>query len=362
MPAPAFFGHERIASSLWRMVAERRLPQTLLFAGPKGVGKSTLARHLAAGINCAAGPGRPCGDCSPCERILAADLSREEHRSMLADRRKLAASKREKDPLVIATHPDFLLFPPDGPSRVFSIHQARFLRSQARSRPMEGRRRVFVIRRTERANEHAANALLKTLEEPASNLTIVLTSERPYQLLPTIRSRSIPFFFAALAPSEMEAFLRTREEVPAGSRQQVSAWSRGSPGVAITIDMEEFRRRRGAMLQLVRVALSEGGFARLSGELEAIARRQAEGIDRLAWMASTLLRDLLRLHLDMREDLTHLDIESDLQALAPRASFAWVERALERLSELERLEQTNIQKQIAFEAYALSLQDRRARE
>lgn len=343
------------------MVAERRLPQTLLFAGPKGVGKATLARHLAAGINCSAGPGRPCGDCSACERILAADLSRDEYLSMLADRRKLPASKREKDPLAIATHPDFLLFPPDGPSRIFSIHQARFLRSQAQNMPLEGRRRVFVIKRADRANEHAANALLKTLEEPASNLTIILTSENPYQLLPTIRSRAIPFYFAGLAPNEMGAFLQTREDVPAASRQQVSAWSRGSPGVAIAIDVEEFRRRRDAMLALVRVVLSEGGFARLSGEMEAIARRQTEGIDRLAWMVSSLLRDLLRIHLNVKEDLTHIDIASELAELAPSTSFACTERALERLGELERLQQTNIQKQIALEAYALSLQDYRAR-
>ncbi len=226
--------------------------------------------------------------------------------------------------------------------------------------PLEGHRRIFVIKGAERANEHPANALLKTLEEPASNLTIVLTSENPYQLLPTIRSRSIPFYFAALGAAEIEAFPQTRDDIPPASRQQLSAWSRGSPGVAITIDVEEFLRRRRAMLALVKAALAEGRFATPSGELEAIARRQAESIDRLAWMASTLLRDLLRLHFDLREDLTHRDIASELAELASNATFSWTERALVRLGELERLQQTNIQKQIAFEAYALSLRDNRA--
>lgn len=357
MPAPRYVGHEHVTASIWRMVSERRLPQTLLFAGPRGVGKATLARHLAAGINCAIGPGQPCGDCSPCRRILAADLSKEEYRKILSDRRKLPAAKRSENPLVIATHPDVLIFPPDGPMRIVGIDQARLMRNQARIRPSEGRRRIFVIKEAERANAEAGNALLKTLEEPASNLTIILTTANPYLLPATIRSRSIPFYFGALSAAEMETFLVLREDINASLREQVGAWSQGSPGVALSIDVGEFLARRKAMLALVRAALAKGDFASLAGEMDAIARKQSEGIDRLAEMLSSLLRDLLRLHLNVKQGLTHRDIQTELAGLASSAGFAWTERAVSALDSLEKLQQVNIQKQIAMEAYALTLRE-----
>ena len=355
MPAPRLIGHEWIAASLWRMVAEDRLPQTLLFAGPEGVGKATLARHLAAGINCESGPGMPCGECSSCERILAADLSTAAYRQLFQDRRKLAASKRAESPLVISTHPDVLIFPPDGPMQIIGIDQARMLRNAARLAPSEGRRRIFVLDHAERANAEAANALLKTLEEPAPGLTIILTTENPYLLPATIRSRSIPFYFAALSPAEMETFLHSREDIAEEIRDQVAAWSNGSPGVALSLDVQAFLRRRTAMLSLVRTSVSEGEFARFAGEVESVARKQSEGIEELASMLASLLRDLLHLHLNVSEGLTHLDISKDLATLASQTDFKWIERALRGLDELQQLRQANIQKQIALEAYALSL-------
>ena len=337
------------------MVADERLPQTLLFAGPAGVGKTTVARHVAAGMNCSNGPGRPCGTCSPCTRILSTDLSRQEYRDRIAEHSKLPAAKRASSPLVIAAHPDVLIFPPDGPMRIIGIEQARLLRSHARIRPCEGRRRIFVIREAERANSEAANALLKTLEEPASDLTIILTATNPFLLPATIRSRSIPFQFGALAPEEIATFLRSRDDVPESVREKVAAWSGGCPGVAITIDVGEFLARRSAMLALVRTALAKGDFARLSGAIGSFARKRSEGIDRLAAMLGSLLRDLLRLHLGIDRGLTHHDIADELRPLAARADFAWTERAFDALDELEKLQQTNINKQIGFEAYALGL-------
>lgn len=358
MPPPALYGRRQreIADTLWRIVAEDRLPQTLLFAGPEGVGKATLARHLAAGINCNLGPCEPCGDCSACRRILATDLSQEPFKRQLTERRTLPAAKRAEAPLVIATYTDVLIFPPDGPMQIIGIDQAIALRKAARLSPSEGRRRIFIIEHAERANAEAANALLKTLEEPAPNLTIVLTSENPYLLPATIRSRSVPFFLPALTREEMAAFLARRPDVGDGVREQVATWSQGSPGVAVSLNVEEFLRRRDAMLALVGTALSSGDFAELVGRLDKIARRESEGIEALAAMISSLLRDLLRLHLGVDENLTHRDIRDGMERLASRVTYEWTERASEALDELEQMRQRNIQKQIALEAYALALQ------
>ncbi len=356
MPIPLLLGHDHIASALWRMVGEDRLPQTLLFAGPRGVGKATLARHLAAGINCETRPGPPCGECSPCRRILAADLSLPEYRQLDESRRKMPAAKRNTSPLLIATYSDFLIFPPDGPMRLIGIEQARLLRSQARLKPSEGRRRIFLIDQADRATSEASNALLKTLEEPAPELTIVLTTQNPYLLPATIRSRSIPFYFARLSDEQIQTFLGSRGDVDEDDKKKLAAWSGGSPGVALSLDVDEFLRRRKAMLALVATALSLGEFARLAAEIEALARKQSEGIDVLADVVASLLRDLLRLHLHMSTGLTHTDIAPELRQMASRANFGWTERAMVTLGELERLQQLNIQKQMALEAYALSLQ------
>ena len=354
MPAPQFFGNRGIADSLFRMAAENRLPQTLLFAGPAGIGKATLARLLAAGINCDRGPALPCGECSACLRMLAADLFRGEYRKQLEERVKMPAAKRADSPLIVSTHPDFLIFPPDGPLRMIQIEQARRLRQAARFNPSEGRRRVFVIDGADRANPEASNALLKTLEEPAPALTIILLAENPYELLPTIRSRSIPFYFAPLAAEEIERFLETRDEIPVNERARAAAWSGGSPGRAAALDIEEFVRRREAMLTLLQVSLGAAEFARLAGEMESFARTSAANLNPAAEMLYSLLRDLLRIKLGAGGAM-HGDIRADLEPLAARATFAWVERARAQTAKLEALQRRNIQKQIALEALALDL-------
>lgn len=337
------------------MVDEDRLPQTLLFAGPIGIGKATLARHVAAGINCSAGPGEPCGECSACERILAADLSRPQYQARLAERSKLVAAKRNESPLIIAEYTDVLIFPPDGPMQNIGIAQALALRKAARLRASEGRQRVFIIEHAERTTPDAANALLKTLEEPADGLTIILTSENPYLLLPTIRSRAVPFFFPALTPVEMATFFERRQDIPDDVREQAATWSQGSPGLALSLDIEDFQMRRDTMLALVRTSLSKGEFVRLVGEIERVSRKRSETIDELAAMLSSILRDLIRLHLNVDENLTHADLGSELASLASRVSFQWTERAIKALDELEEMGQRNIQRQIALEAYALGL-------
>jgi DNA polymerase III delta prime subunit len=107
-----FLGNTRVAETLRRLVVEDTLPQTLLFSGPRGVGKATLARIVAAAINCDQGRGEICGACSNCLRILRADLSGDEFQTQLEARDKLTSVQRAENPLIVSTHPDFLIFPP----------------------------------------------------------------------------------------------------------------------------------------------------------------------------------------------------------------------------------------------------------
>src|SRR5712671_926680 len=99
---------------------------------------------------------------------------------------------------MFGSHPDFLTFCPDGPLRQATIQQMRLLKERAGFQPLRGSWRVFLIDDMDRANEQAANSLLKTLEEPPAHLVLILTTRNAYDLLPTIRSRTVPFHFSRL--------------------------------------------------------------------------------------------------------------------------------------------------------------------
>src|SRR6185436_1981472 len=115
------------------------------------------------------------------------------------------------------------------PLRQISIQQTRLLKERAQYLPHKGARRVFLIDHVDRANDQAANSLLKTLEEPPAHLILVMTAENAYDLLPTIRSRAVPFQFAPLPEDAMREFVGTRGLDQPERRIALAA---GSPGIA----------------------------------------------------------------------------------------------------------------------------------
>ena len=121
----------------------------------------------------------------------------------------------------------------------------RLLRERSQLKPLRGSRRVFLIDHLDRANEQAANSLLKVLEEPPEHLVIVATAENLYDLLPTIRSRAITFQMARLADEEMQAFAAARQLAEPQLRIDLA---QGSPGVALMLDLDQLRQRRSVML------------------------------------------------------------------------------------------------------------------
>src|SRR6476660_4325974 len=180
------------------MIRRERIAQTLLLSGPEGVGKATLARRFGALL---------LGDAAKIERD---DLRLESNAQIIADREKWTAEKRNEDPLFFGSHTDFLTFAPEGPLRQLTIPQMRMLKDRAALKPLKGMWRVFLIDGIDRANEQAANSLLKTLEEPPPHLILIMTARNLYDLLPTIRSRAVPFQLGRLRDDEMQAFLKTR--------------------------------------------------------------------------------------------------------------------------------------------------------
>jgi len=336
-----FHGNPGVVAALEQMIRGRRIPQTILLSGPEGVGKATLARRFAAALLGGAG------------KIEQDDLSLEPNRAIVAEREKWAPEKRVEDPLLFSSHPDFITFPPDGPLRQIAIHQMRLLKERARYKPLSGAHRVFLIDHIDRANEQAANSLLKTLEEPPEHLVIFLTAENPYDLLPTIRSRSVPFQLAPLGPDQMRAFAGARALDDAERRL---ALAQGSPGVAVSLDLEAYDKRRGAMLALLEAASRRTPFAVWVRHGESIAASKTEKLDFYLKVLYGLLEDLLALSAGApAEEIRNGDVAPRLTALASSVSFAWIQRATGRVDELVGLVRRNIQKGIALDALVLDL-------
>ncbi len=309
MPFATIIGHASAVELLRRAVERGRVPQSLLFAGPEGVGKRTVAIALAQAVNCQqprAGDG--CGRCSACVRI-----PRGQHSDVtLVDTGDAASIK------------------------------IGALRSQVLAtvnyRPFEGRRRVYIIDPADALGEEAQDALLKTLEEPPEAVVLILVSAYPDTLVPTILSRCRRVRFGPLPVSDVREVLVRRGTAPAEAQARAAA-SAGSVTRALAGERGTFEQDREAALALLRAAGGAAVAARLKSA-EAFARhpssrraREAVG-SRLAILQS-LLRDLGALRAGSAEPLAHADLEDALRKLAPAydvpraaAGYAAVTQAL----------------------------------
>lgn len=230
----------------------------------------------------------------------------------------------------------------------------RQLKESAQFKPSRGARRVFLIDHVDRAGDQAANSLLKTLEEPPDHLILIMTAENAYDLLPTIRSRAAPFYFTPLSEEEMREFVKTRGLDHPDRRIALSA---GSPGVAMSLDLEVYDRRRSAMLALLSVAAGAAPFSEWMKHSESISRGKAEKLELYLRVLYALLRDLLVLGAGAGE-IRNVDIRRQLEPLAQKVSFTWIREAVQKVDELAELLRRNIQKTIALDALILELRER----
>jgi DNA polymerase-3 subunit delta' len=232
--------------TLRRSVAAGRVHHAYLFDGPEGVGKQLAALGLAQILVCerrAPGQSEACGTCSSCVRAVPrGEESTPRHPDVVVLERGLY------EPATIGRRT------PE--AQEISIDQVRTLvLARAAFPPSEGRAKVFIVRRAEELSVPAANALLKTLEEPGANTHFVLLSSAPDALLPTIRSRTQRVRFGSL-PDDVVADLLTAQGIDAAKAAEVAPFAAGSMTQALLLSDPEVNEQRRSFVSSALAALS----------------------------------------------------------------------------------------------------------
>src|SRR5581483_7233334 len=260
MPFSDFHGNTETVHRLREMLARRRLPQAVILSGPCGSGKYTLSLMLARAMNCLnplETDGLPdfCGQCSNCVRIGEAEDFDSRFAEAVEARDNLRETDKKETRILIQTHPDVLIIPPDPPQMMIKVDQVRHVISGIYYRPTEAKERVYIFTDSAFMKE-AANSLLKVLEEPPEFATMFLLTENPGQLLPTIRSRSVIFTLAALPSEQIAEYLaKRRPEWNPKQRSLVSQLCEGAVGRANTFDLELYTAARQDALIILNSAL-----------------------------------------------------------------------------------------------------------
>jgi len=330
-PAPRFFrdilGQERVLGYLKAALSGGRLAHAYLFLGPEGVGKESVARALAAALNCAdpREDGDACGQCPSCKRLAA------------------------------GTNPDFLVIRPtsrDRPPKV-KIDQIRELRRLTAYPPVAGGWRVALIKPGDQMKDEAVNALLKTLEEPPAQHLLILTAGVEADLFPTVVSRCQKLAFTPL-PYPLITEELTRRGLSPTQATLLAALSGGSLGRALALEPEDLLRQRQQVLTDLE-ALSQGNVTAALDWAQGLAKATAD-TDTFLVLTQLWYRDLLLLSCGAPERLlAHQDRLPELQAeAASHQRDAWLAK-LAALSEAQRHLRANLNPELTLDLLGLRL-------
>ncbi len=319
-------GHDWAVELLHEHVVKGELRHAYLFTGPQGVGRRTLALRLAQAINCPqpAGPGEPCRSCLTCKQIERMQ------------------------------HPDLSIVQAETEGGTLKVEQVRELQRSLALTPYAARYRVAILLRFEEANPSAANALLKTLEEPAPQVVLIVTAESAEALLPTIVSRCEVL---RLRPSMVEAVaqgLQTRWGIPSEQASLLAHISGGRVGYALRLnETPERLDQRQAWLDIHHRMLAASRVERFAFADEIAKDKEALRQALNAWLS--LWRDVLLRVGGASAPVTNPDRDADLAALAERVNLAEALRIVSALQRTQDLLDRNVNARLATEVFLLDL-------
>ncbi len=332
MPFADLIGHERAKALLRAAIANQRVAHAYLFHGPDRIGKRRLALASIQAMCCdrAGSGGEPdaCGQCRSCHQLEQ------------------------------GSHPDLCLVTPDvsGATPRIRIEDIREIESRLIYRPLVAERKFCLIDDADRLTLEAANALLKTLEEPPGFAMLILVSSRPFALPATIRSRCQSLRLSAPAIAETRSALRRLRGLSETDAQLAASVTEGRLGEALTMDLAARREQQEHIATLTAPA-SLRSIATILTTAETLAKGEesaADILDRLAvW-----IRDVALTHLGVSADrLTHPGQEGALRAFA---SASDLDRLLDVLTEIDTFQRNstrNLNPQLMLEHVLLTLRD-----
>ena len=297
-------GNDRIKKILGLALTRGRVPNSLLFRGPAGVGKRRMALELAKALNCLRRTDDACGACESCLAIGEGKM------------------------------PDVLEIAPE--KSEITIRQIRDLKEVAYLRPMIGRARVFIVDPAEKMNDESANAFLKVLEEPPLTTHFLLVSANPDRLHSTIRSRCQALAFQPVADEDVMGVLRA-----AGMEEDrariLARHVRGNLERARDIDWDEVREKRREAWELFRSFALRSGSAAFLRRFAMSRKSEAkeELPETLEALASFARDSLLLLEGADPGLLFNPDYESEMRACLPSLG---PERAVRMIRAVEAAE------------------------
>lgn len=329
MPFDGIIGHDQPKKILRAMLRNNRLAHALLFHGEEGIGKLLMARVLAQATNCDAPPSSEpsdvptdaCGICRSCRQIET------------------------------GSHPDVTILTATGEKG--ETDQTREIESRFIYRPLIGRRKIVVLNNADLLRQEAANALLKTIEEPPADSLIILVTGRPESLLPTIRSRCQSIRFSPLPIDTVEATVRRVRGLSETDARFLAMVSGGRIGLALEADPEALRAERAEFLQLMSVDRLTG-IGSLFEVCEAVGKSEhAEAA--LGWLAAWF-RDLVVVKSGGdRHRLLNGDCLADLDSMASRLPLDKLLELAAYVESMERGLERNLNKQFMLEGLLLRL-------
>lgn len=317
------YGHSRQIDMLRQTLARGRVAHSYLFSGPDAVGKKTLALAFAAALACRdLTAGDACGACGSCRKMMSGQ------------------------------HPDFHLLATQ--AQFIRIDAIRGIQEQMTFKPLEGRRRIFILDEADRMNEQAANALLKTLEEPSADNILILVTARPYWLPQTILSRCRHVRFAPLSAPTVARYLTEHATLTPSRAAVLASLSGGSIGRALELNAEETMAYREAMGNIL--AGADGGPLPAPLTLAAFLGQDKREIRQGLAILKSYFRDALV----FRETaaaalLINADALPLVSGLAGRLTG---EELLDNIAHVEKADQTiemNVNKSLTLEAMAFKL-------